>query len=296
MLTINVIGCGRVGKTLAKLIKEKNLGLIGGLLNSTYESTQAAVKFVGEGKSCKTISELPTADIYLIATRDDLIEQTCSNLVKETTLKKGAIVIHCSGSLSSDILKDAQQVGCYTLSIHPIKSFANPETSVATFLGTYCAYEGDEKALAVIGPLFQSMGAVLFSIKKELKTLYHAAGVIANNYLVGLHHTAYQCYLSAGVDEKTSYKVASMLMNDALKNLQTSNHKQSLTGPLARGDTGVINKHLSSLDHMLLVKDVYKILGKATLPITNHSNEIKNDLENSLDESQNNQHRIVSRL
>ncbi|KTD39101.1 hypothetical protein Lnau_0300 [Legionella nautarum] len=275
MLNINFIGCGNLGKTLGRIITQEQLGTVKGILTGSEETANASVKFIGAGKSYLKLSELPQANIYFITTRDDLIERTCKQLLIEAKIETGAIFIHCSGSLSSTALQYARDQGHFAMSVHPIKSFANPEISAKTFRGTYCGYEGDLEIFPVVKALFEGIGAHLFPIKKEQKTIYHAAGVIANNYLVTLHHIASECYHLAGLSEDLAYKITSMLMKDALQNLQNSSHKKALTGPLQRGDIKIIEEHLSQLTTQSAIKEVYAILGEATLSLTEHKKEIK---------------------
>lgn len=278
MLNINFIGCGNLGKTLGRLITQEQVATVKGVLTRSQETTDAAVKFIGAGESYLKFSELPKANIYFITTRDDLIEATCKQLLAEAKIETGAIFIHCSGSLSSRVLQCARDQGYFAMSVHPIKSFANPELSVKTFPGTYCGYEGDLEIFPVVKALFEGIAAHLFPIKKEQKTIYHAAGVIANNYLVTLHHIASECYQLAGISEELANKITSMLMKDALQNLQNSSPNKALTGPLQRGDIKIIKEHLSQLTFKPLIKEVYAVLGEATLSITEHKKELKDVL------------------
>ncbi|MFV0822189.1 DUF2520 domain-containing protein [Tatlockia micdadei] len=275
MLAINFVGCGNLGKTLGRLITVHHLGKVEGVVTTSLKSADKAVEFIGAGKSCTNYSELPTADIYFITTGDDLIETVCNQLIAEAKVAKGAIIIHCSGSLSSDVLMQARDAGCYAFSVHPVKSFANPELSVEQFSGTYCGYEGDEAVFPTLNALFTGMGAILFPITKEQKPIYHAAGVIANNYIVGLHYLASECYRFAGVDENIAYQMTSMLMSEAIQNLQKFNHKNALTGPLQRGDIEVVREHLSHLTALPQIKAVYASLGEAIIPISDRAKQLK---------------------
>ncbi len=141
--------------------------------------------------------------------------------------------------------------------------------------GTYCAYEGDQEIFPVVNKLFTGIGGVLFALNKEQKTIYHAAGVMANNYLVSLSATASECYQLAGLDEEIACQITSMFMADALQNIQQSGHKNALTGPLQRGDVDSIKKHLLHLKNMPRIKAVYSALGEATIPLTHHTKELQ---------------------
>lgn len=279
-LTINFIGCGRLGKTLASLIKANALARIGSIYNSSYDSSVQASQFIGAGSPVKEITSMVPSDIYFITTRDDIISEMCATLISTNTIKKGTILVHCSGARSSDILTQAKNHGCYIASVHPLKSFANPSESIQTFPGTYCAIEGDPEAMPVLDDLFTGIGGKVFAINKEKKQLYHAAGVMANNYLVALHYQAVQCYLLAGVEEKTANTLSTMMMDDALRNLKSSSHAKSLTGPLQRGDVNTVSGHVEALTASdTLLSAIYCQLGLGTLPLTQHCAAVREELE-----------------
>ncbi|MHB1221244.1 MAG: Rossmann-like and DUF2520 domain-containing protein [Gammaproteobacteria bacterium] len=277
-LTANFIGCGKLGKTIAKLLKDNNLVDIAGIVNSTIESTHNAVSYVGAGIACANLQALPKADIYFITTPDALIKETAIVLDTANLLPANSIVLHCSGSYSSDELVQTKNSQCSIASIHPIKSFANPDQAILTFPGTYCAIEGDKSAINTLTPIFEKLGCLMFPLKKESKKIYHAGGVIANNYLVTLHHHAMQCFLKANIDESIAKKIVSKLMQDALDNLAQLPHQAALTGPIQRGDIATI------IDHKIVLGEdqVYEIMGKATIKLTTHSLDAIEKLKEAL--------------
>jgi len=277
---VNFIGCGKLGKVIASLLWINNAALINGIVNTSLESSEKVIKLIGQGSAYNKIAELPAGDIYFITTCDDAIQSVCMELA--STLPQGAIVIHCSGTLSSDILNVVKQYSCYVASIHPIKSFANTQDSIDSFTGTYCALEGEGNAIDVIKPLFEKIGGNVFHIDKHNKKLYHIAGVIGNNYLVTLHYYALQAYLAAGIDKTTAKNILAMLMTDTLKNTKKLDNEKLLTGPIQRGDIETIKTHMSFLNNQLMIKSIYSTLGLATLPITNHLEKKKEELSEAL--------------
>jgi predicted short-subunit dehydrogenase-like oxidoreductase (DUF2520 family) len=265
-LSINIIGCGRLGQTLAALLKEYIH--INCILNQSLNSSLAASKFIGAGIPISEYSKITPADIYLIATRDDQIEIACQKLAAINIIKPGNLVFHCSGSLSSDTLSSAHSVGALTASIHPNRSFANPALSITEFAGTFCAVEGAADAIGILSNLFKAIGAQIFPIESKFKTVYHAAGCIASNYLVTLSFIANKCYQQAGVPKKIAKQIVNSLMDSTLNNLLTLPHKDALTGPVARGDVKTIADHMMVLEDE--IKEVYSILGKPTLALAKH--------------------------
>lgn len=270
MLTANMIGAGLLGKSIGRMLQQNHLIQILGISNKTEESTLAAIQFIGDGQYYPTIEQLPTVDIIFIATPDDAIPLVCEQLFKNKALKTGCLIVHFSGSQTSDTLISLKEKGCFIASIHPMTSFAKPELSIEQFKGTYCAIEGDEQALQQITTLFTQIGGIVYPINKEKKSLYHLAGVFASNYLITLADIGMRCLKQSGVDENRGLPIITSIMRNTLTNLEKTNSPQaSLTGPIQRGDTQVVQKHLQCLSDET-PKKIYAYLGLATLELINH--------------------------
>lgn len=269
-ITVAMIGAGNLGKTLGRLLVNHQLATILGVVNRSIDSAEKSVQWIGDGCAFADIASLPPANLILITTPDDALVDTCLRLQKNPHLLPGSVVVHCSGSLTSDVLWPMKALGCPVASIHPMRSFADPTLSVTAFPGTFCAYEGDLDAINLIAPLFQALGAVTYPIETDKKSLYHAAGVFASNYLVTLSHQALSCLTRAGVGSDMAMKIIVDLMRGTLLNLeQTQSPAHALTGPIQRGDLATIRNHLTAFEdpHQ---KDLYTALGKATLALTSH--------------------------
>ncbi len=269
--TINVIGCGKLGKTIARLIVKNNLGTIKAICNAHIDSSQRAVEFIQQGSAYSRLADLPSADITFITVPDDHIEKVCIALADKNYFKEQQMVIHCSGALAANILDAAQQQGCYVASAHPLKSFANPTLSVETFAGTYCAIEGDKIACDFVNTLFSNLNAICFFVDPKNKMQYHAGAVMASNYLTTLVDASTQALINADIDKDIAFDICLSLMSGSLNNLaKVRSTKAALTGPIKRGDVDIIRKHLASFDDNSL-KRLYKLLGKQTVELVAHN-------------------------
>ena len=281
-LLINIIGAGQLGKTLGHLLAKQSSAQIGAICNTSAQSTANAIQFIGQGSYCPEISQLPEADLTFIITPDRMIEPTCVELCQNKSLKPGHIVLHCSGLLTSEILSSATTRGCYVASVHPMGSFANPELSVKQFPGTYCAIEGDDEAVLIVQALFSAIGSKIYTIDKEKKALYHAAGVFASNYLTIIAEQARLCLEAAGFDDPFAMELITQIMRSTVANLEnTCSPQLALTGPLQRGDIATLAQHLQSLPSEDL-KRLYSQLGKGAITLTTHSAEKKEKILETL--------------
>ncbi|WP_264435665.1 Rossmann-like and DUF2520 domain-containing protein [Coxiella endosymbiont of Dermacentor marginatus] len=267
-IIINFIGAGRVGKTIAKQIVDSKVATIQGVCNRSLESGKKAIAFIGQGKAFAEIQELPPADVTFITTYDDVITNCCQNLTKSCNLKTGSIILHCSGSFSSDLLISLKEKDCYIASVHPMRSFSIP-FDINRDYNNYCTFEGDAEALNLLSYLFKTMNYSIHPIDKENKSIYHAAGVFASNYLVTLFESALSCLKNAGITKENGFKVILNLMKNTIDNLEfTQSTETALTGPISRGDLEVIRSHLQALSKTNLI-ELYKVLGLSTLTLTN---------------------------
>lgn len=267
-LTITCVGAGRLGTTLCRLLQEQQSTIsisIGQVLNNSLESSLRAVEFIGGGAAAKDSQQLKPADLWLISTPDDAIQEVSEALAQSGVLAPGNIVFHCSGSLSSKILRlpDDQ---CYRASVHPTHSFANPAKSVSTFPGSSCAVEGDEQAVKLLTLLFAAIGGKCFPLKSDKKGLYHAATVMACNNLVALLAMSKQMLAEADIDPAQQELILNPLIRQTVDNyLNNSDPADSLTGPVSRGDETTVATHLSALSSNPQWHGAYTVLGEVAV-------------------------------
>ncbi len=265
MKSINIIGGGKLGKTLGKLFNDKNVFKIKDVLCLSKKSAKTAVEFIGNGTPVCILNELSYADIFLISTPDDVIEETANKIAQPFC---NSVFVHCSGSLASDILKVDKRC-----SIHPIHSFANPKKSVEIFTNTMCAAEGNEKAVSIMSLAFEKIGGNIFEIKTENKPLYHASMVIACNYFVVLEYLSSKILQDIGLNDEEIIKILAPILQGTLNNIKENGFFDALTGPIARGDIGVVEKHIRAIknyDENLL--EIYKKLGSVAVEISKANN------------------------
>jgi len=248
-MVLNVIGCGNLGRVLCRLWHQSGTFQIGCVRNRSLESAQSAVAFIGAGVAIADDAALTPADATLIGTPDDAIEAAAARLAACGVLRPGDVVFHCSGSLSSETLFPVRARGAHVASAHPIHSFADPLRSVAEggFAGTFCALEGDPEAVPLLRDVFTAVGAQVFPIESAQKSVYHAGTVFAANYLVALLEVSRRCLEQAGVPQEQALAVLGPLVGHTADNVFAKGTTRALSGPIARGDAGVVARQLDSL-------------------------------------------------
>ncbi len=266
--TLNIIGCGRAGRTLAQLFARHGAFGILDIFDRAPGQGEAAIAFVGSGRAAGAIAAMRSADAWMLAPSDDHIVACCEALAVTGLLKPGNVVFHISGALPSSVLAAAAARGAVVASVHPLKSFADSALAAQSFNGTYCAAEGAAAALAVLRPAFEKIGARVSEIEPAFKTIYHAASVIVCNYLTALLETGIRTYEKSGLQRDDALRMMEPLVRETLDNVFRLGTVQALTGPIARGDHAVVARQVEALAAWdPRVAAIYKELGAVAVEL-----------------------------
>ena len=274
MKTLNVIGAGRVGTTLAILWHGRRVFDVQDVLDGTLAGAREAVTLIGTGSPRHALSEMRPADVWMLTTPDRRLGAACGELAATGLLRSGDTVFHCSGSMSSAELGPAAARGAAVASIHPLKSFADAREAARTFAGTFCAAEGNQPALSLLRPAFESIGARVSEVDPGFKTIYHAASVVVSNYVTALIATGLRCYGKAAVPREAALAMIEPIVRDSVDNVFRFGPARALTGPIARGDHAVVARHLEALSAWdPEITAVYRALGIAAVDLAREQGE-----------------------
>ncbi len=262
MTRLNIIGAGKLGRTLGRLWTEKKVFAVQDILNRTVDSGRQAAAFIGAGQAVAGFDELRPAEWHLIATGDDRIEDCAAGLAAAGILRPGDMIFHCSGFLASTILAVPNETGALTASLHPLRSFAEPETAADNFAGTNCALEGNPEAVSRLEAATTAIGGVPFIIQASRKALYHAAAVLSSNCLTALVQAAVEAWAEAGLTEEQALRISEPLVHNTIDNVYRMGPLKALTGPVVRGDREVVAGEMEALGAWKPEsRELYRLLG-----------------------------------
>lgn len=264
--TLSIIGGGNVGKALGRLWHAGQVFRIQNVLCRRPASASEAVRFIGAGRAAHDIGQLRPADVTMLTVPDDSIVPVCTQLAAAGLLARAGVVFHCSGALPSAAMEAALASGAAVASVHPVRSFADPEQVAQSFTQTWCGVEGDRRALDVLEPAFAKLGARLVPIDAGHKMLYHSAAVFASNYLVTLLDVALHAYGQAGIPRHVAQDMLEPLVRKTVDNVFANGPEQALSGPIARGDLATASRQYRAVRAWdKRYGSLYRQLGRATL-------------------------------
>lgn len=269
--TVSIIGAGRMGQALA-VAMQKSRYSIEALVARTSRKAETAARLLVPpplGLAAAELKRLPSTDVVLIATPDDVIVKTAKALAAATGTGNGRVVLHTSGALSSEVLKPLARVGFETGSLHPLVSVSEPMAGAKALHGAYFCVEGTRLAVMAARKIVAALDGHSFTVGIKDKPLYHAAAVMASPHMTALFALAVELLSECGVTKKTAHQILLPLIKSTVENLQTSSTGEALTGTFARGDVATVKRHLAALSGKKHenAREVYRRLGLHSLTI-----------------------------
>jgi predicted short-subunit dehydrogenase-like oxidoreductase (DUF2520 family) len=244
-----IIGAGRVGRALGRCLHE--LGWkIGAVVTQNEASARKAVRFIGAGKARPTLSrDVLASRLILISTPDDAVVRVAEELARIGAEElRGKVVLHTSGALNSGALKAVRDCGACVGSMHPLQSFSG--VAIPPLEGKVFAIEGDQPAIRLARQIVRALGGLPVQIAGGSKVLYHAAAAFAAGHVLAVEESATRLLMLAGMKRGEAVRALLQLTRQVLENFERLGPRAAWTGPLARGDYGVVAAHLAAMKRL----------------------------------------------
>jgi predicted short-subunit dehydrogenase-like oxidoreductase (DUF2520 family) len=246
--TLAILGAGRVGRALGRLLNERGWRILVVVARSEATARKAA-KFIRVGRPFAGISHHAlAAKIILISVSDDAIPEIAAELARIGGQQlRGKIVLHTSGACDASALQPVRAFGAFAASMHPMQTFNG--VSVPPIEGKIFAIEGDAPAVRVARSIARSFGGIPVNITAEKKPLYHAAGAFAAGLVLALEEAGVQMLKTSGLPQREALYALLSLSRQVLEHYEKLGPHKAWTGPLSRGDYGVVAANEEAIAH-----------------------------------------------
>ena len=269
MKKVAIVGIGRLGGALALALSRKEYDVA-----YLVHRSQEIAERVASRMSSRPILFGETArlgeydpEIVIITTADPEIGLVAAQLVP--LLKGQPPVLHTSGSLSSKILSGLADIGCSIGSIHPLLSVSSYAIGDDAFKGAYFCVEGDAIGHAVGVEIAEVLGGIPFVVDSEMKSLYHAAAVMACGHVTALIDVANKMLGKCGIKGQDTNKIFIPLIESTIENIKKHGTAAAITGSFARADASAVSRHISAIKSEMdsEILEIYRLLGEMSLRI-----------------------------
>jgi predicted short-subunit dehydrogenase-like oxidoreductase (DUF2520 family) len=257
-----IVGAGQVGRGLFKAFRASGIDVLGlhGHRPSAYSSSTGPLPPV-----------IADANTVIVSVRDNQIDDAVAELVNgmrkggRAGIAPGTVVLHTSGGAEPELIPRLAEFGLSGGTFHPMIPFANPDRASELLKHAWIGIDGDDQARATSRRLAGHIGARTIEIPPGGKSRYHAAAVISSNFPVVLAAIASDLLASLGIPERSAQQAVHGLMEAAVANLGDAAPRDALTGPVVRGETETVVRHLNALRSDNEARAIYKRLSLAAL-------------------------------
>ncbi|MEO6795312.1 MAG: DUF2520 domain-containing protein [Mycobacterium sp.] len=255
-LKVGVISAGRVGTALGVAL-ERAEHVVVACSAISEESRQRARRRLPDTLVLPAHDVARDAELLLLAVPDTELAGMVSGLAATGAVHAGTIVVHTSGAVGIGVLAPLTEQGCLPLAIHPAMTFTGSDEDISRLSDScFGVTAGDEIGYAIAEALTLEIGAEPFRVDETARTLYHAALCHGGNHVVTVIDDALAALRAAlpaslgatGVADPDGIaeRVLGPLVRAALANTLRDG-RAALTGPVARGDSATLARHLHAL-------------------------------------------------
>lgn len=242
---IAIIGCGRLGATLARAFDAAGIAV----WSVANRRPEVALELAARLKACEALSAeqaVQGADLVFLCVPDDAIAPQCAAL----PWRAGQAVVHCSGATELTALVAAKSAGASVGGFHPLQIFSDPELALQRLPGCSVGIEAEEPSLlATLQDLALCLGLKPLSLKPGQRAAYHGAASYSASFLLSMLDEARQIWSQAlGFTPEQTLQALLPLARSTLEAAERKGLAAAQAGPISRGDAGVVAAHLQALD------------------------------------------------
>jgi predicted short-subunit dehydrogenase-like oxidoreductase (DUF2520 family) len=268
---IGIAGTGRVAQALGRLLFKCGQP-VAAMAGREPGRTSLAAAFAGHGVAPVSFEALPDlASRVLIAVPDDALAEVALRLARGGMA--AGVALHTSGARGPGVLKSLAERGVSCGVLHPLQTVATPDQGVRALPGSAFAVVGSGEAAAWAAEIVALLKGCALEIRPEQQPLYHAAAVMASNYIVALVDAAVILMGEAGIGQDTALRALAPLVTASSANVVALAPEAALTGPIERRDLETVGAHLSALEQApRTVIELYRSAARHTVELARRKN------------------------
>lgn len=251
MIKVVIIGAGNVATHLYQSFNQlKQIDVV-----QVFNRNSNHLDFLDDpSKKASNIADIKKADLYLIAIKDEAVEDLASKLPEN----KG-LVAHTSGSQPMSILSSFENYGVF----YPLQTFSKNK-SVDFSEIPLCLEANSSENLDFLKRLAKMLSKKVYEVDSEQRKALHVSAVFVNNFSNHLFALAAD-YCK---ENDLPFEILKPLIKETVDKLETLDPYSAQTGPALRNDQKTISAHLSVLNedqkniYTILTESIQKLHGK----------------------------------
>jgi predicted short-subunit dehydrogenase-like oxidoreductase (DUF2520 family) len=210
----------------------------------------AAEQLAAQLPGCQALpaaAAVAAADLVFLSVPDDAIATLAATL--PWTARHW--VVHCSGATELTALAPAAAVGAQVGGFHPLQIFSDPARAQQLLAGSTVAIEvgaGGQALSDELHAMAQRLQMRPLHLPPGSRAAYHGAASFAASFLLSMLDEAAQVWAQIGLPPEAALQALLPLARGTLDAAASRGLAGALSGPISRGDAGVVGAHLRAFD------------------------------------------------
>ena len=245
MSRLAFIGAGRLGQVLARAMAAQGETIVAVASRNQEAAEALALRIPG----CQVMTQeqaLQAADLVFLTVSDDAIEP----MARALPWRSGQAVVHCSGATELTALAAAGSRGAAVGGFHPLQIFSDPENAAQLLAGSAVAIEAELPLREELLRLAALLRMQPLQLPPGTRAAYHAAASFSASFILSLLDEAVQIWAGIGLPQQQALQAMLPLARGTLQAAEKRGLAGALSGPVSRGDGGVVAGHLQALDSL----------------------------------------------
>jgi predicted short-subunit dehydrogenase-like oxidoreductase (DUF2520 family) len=264
---LGFVGAGRLARCVATVWSRAGFAVTAIASRSSGPAIDLAAQLPG----CIVYDEprdvAAHADIVFLTVPDDEIGATAHALHIDPSGGAYAVV-HCSGATPVDVLDPVRARGGVIGGFHPLFLFSGLPGDQARIAGCSVTIEANGPLFDTLTTLAGALGCKALSIPPGGRLLYHAAAHYAASFALCALSETVELWKELGFGEDEALRAVLPMLAGTIETAREKGLPGALSGPVSRGDSGIVEKQLDLLttlggDHATL----YALMTKRALAL-----------------------------
>ncbi|MBC8173721.1 MAG: DUF2520 domain-containing protein [Chitinophagales bacterium] len=241
-----IIGTGNVAWHLAKAFTEAGIS-VKQIVGRNVEKVNEIAALV-HTDATDDFSAIKNIDgIYLICVKDSAIED-----VAKKVYNPGRKLVHCAGGVDSEVLHMGDDDFGVLYPIHPFTKYVEIDYDAAPV----CVYGSSVAFNSALVKLAKKLSKHVYEVDDKQRLILNMCAVWVNNF------TNHLFVIADEILEKNNLQLEMLypLIAETVEKIKKTSPANAQTGPAARRESAVLNKHMELLKEHPDYVEIYRLL------------------------------------
>lgn len=251
-MNICVIGAGNVATHFAIGLQQAG-HYIAAIYSRHLPNANLLAQRVNAPLATNNLTDLPSAQVYLFAVKDDALPQTAQILMSVPNANEG-LWVHTAGSVSINVLPQNRLRAV----LYPMMTLSK-NTCVDLRSLPLFVEGGNALALEKVTDIAHDLSDNVSVLDSDKRMDLHLAAIFANNFANHCFALAYKLLENKGINPECLLPI----IDETAQKLHRMPPLQAQTGPAKRWDTDIITEHLKKLEQNSELQQIYRLMSKS---------------------------------